>query len=80
MQITAYSGFKKNINSLKIPSGGTNIDVALKAPTSVIAPVFVIHGFDLSWNYMSWGATYYYVTDIVILNENDAEYHCEKDV
>lgn len=80
MQITLYSGFSKRLNSLKVPTGGTVKDVVLKAPTSEMRPVFVIDGFDLSWNYIAWGTTYYYVDDIVILNNSHAEYHCEKDI
>ena len=78
--ITVYSGFSKNLNSTKQPTGGTTVNVVLKTPTSEKNPVFVITGFDLSWNYISWGATYYFVTDIVILNYTQAEYHCTKDV
>lgn len=80
ISITVYSGFKKNINSLKIPTGGTTINATLKAPTSEMTPTFVLSGFDLSWNYIKWGSTYYYVHDIVILSNTQAEYHCEKDV
>ena len=80
ISITVYSGFKKNINSLKIPTGGTTINATLKAPTSEMTPTFLISGFDLSWNYIQWGSTYYYVDDIVIVSNTQAEYHCEKDV
>lgn len=80
MQITLYSGFSKRLNSTKQPTAGTVKDVVLKTPTSEMRPVFIISGFDLSWNYIAWGATYYYVDDIVIINANQAEYHCEKDI
>ena len=80
MQITAFSGFSKKINSTKIPTGGTTVNVALKTPTSEMHPIFLISGFNLSWNYIHWGASYYYVDDIVIVSNTQAEYHCEKDV
>lgn len=80
MQITVYSGFQKKINSTKTPTGGTTVNVALKTPTSELRPVFLISGFDLTWNYIQWGLSYYYVDDIVIVNNTQAEYHCEKDV
>lgn len=80
ISITVYSGFKKNINSLKIPTGGTTINATLKAPTSEMTPTFLISGFNLSWNYIKWGDTYYYVDDVVIVSNTQAEYHCEKDV
>lgn len=80
MQIVAYSNFKKNLNSLKLPSGGTTINVVLKTPTSEKTPTFIISGFDLSWSYIQWGTSYYYVEDIVIISNTQAEYHCRKDV
>ena len=79
MQITCFSGFSKELNSTKQPSSGTTITVTLKEPTSVLNPVFVISGYNLSWNYIQWGARYYYVDDIVIVHNNVAEYHCSSD-
>lgn len=78
--ITAYTGFSKRINSTKQPSGGQNIDVVLKHPTSVIRPSFVITGFNTAWNYIAWGSRYYYVEDIIILTATQAEYVCALDV
>ena len=80
MQIEVYSNFKKNINSIKIPSSGATINVALKSPTSEKTPTFILNNFDLSWNYIKWGDVYYFVEDIIIINNNQAEYHCVKDV
>ena len=80
MQITAYSGFAKKPNSTKQPNGGTVINVALKNPTSVLDPVFLLEGNNTSYNYFQWGSRYYFVRDIVILNNNLTEYHCETDV
>lgn len=80
ISLTVYSGFKKNINSLKVPTGGTTINATLKTPVSEMLPTFIISGFDLSWNYIKWGSTYYYVDDIVVISNTQAEYHCEKDV
>lgn len=80
MNITCYSGFNKKPNSTKQPSGGTDKSVVLKQPTSVLNPVFIIEGYNLSWNYIKWGVRYYYVDDIVIVHNNIAEYHCSTDV
>ena len=80
MNITCYSGFSKKPNSTKQPSGGTDKSVVLKNPTSVLNPVFIIEGYNLSWNYIKWGVRYYYVDDIVIVHNNIAEYHCSTDV
>lgn len=80
MTITCYSGFSKKPNSTKQPTGGTDKSVVLKQPTSVLNPVFIIEGYNLSWNYIKWGVRYYYVDDIVIVHNNIAEYHCSTDV
>ena len=80
MQITLYSGFSKRLNSLKVPTSGTDKNVVLKNPTSEMRPVFILTGYNLAWNYIKWGASYYYVDDIIILNKEQAEYHCEKDI
>lgn len=80
VSITVYSGFSKCINSTKQPSGGQNIDVLLKHPTSVIHPTFLISGFNTSWNYIAWGNRYYFVDDIIIVSNTQAEYICSIDV
>lgn len=79
MQITAFSGFSKRINSTKQPTGGTKIDVALKTPCSVMTPTFRISGFNLAWDYIEWGSRYYYVDDITIETNDIALYHCKLD-
>lgn len=79
MNITAYSGFNKKINSTKRPSGGTSLDVRLKAPTSVLNPTFIIHNYNLAWNYIQWGNRYYFVDDIIIDSNEIAEYVCSTD-
>lgn len=78
--ITAYSSFTKRINSTLRPSGGQDISVNLKAPTSVIHPKFIISGFSTAWNYLQWGNRYYFVDDIVILTNSQAEVSCSLDV
>ena len=80
MQITCYSGFSKKPNSTKTPTGGTVKTVTLKKPTSVLNPVFLLCGYDLSYNYIQWGIRYYFVDDIIIVSNEVAEYHCSSDV
>ena len=80
MEIKVYSGFSKAINSTKQPAGGTTKTVRLKDGCSVINPVFLLTGYDLSNNYVSWGNRYYYIDDIIILHNDLAEYHCSTDV
>ena len=80
IEIKAFSGFSKRINSTKQPTGGTSLNAVLKAPTSVIKPTFKITNFDLSWNYIQWGNRYFFVDDIIILTNDIAEYVCSIDV
>ena len=79
MNITCYSNFSKKVNSTKQPTGGTVKTVTLKQPTSIINPVFVMNGYDLTCNYIKWGSRYYYVDDIVLAHNDVAEYHCKVD-
>lgn len=78
--ITMYSGFSKRHNSTKTPSGGTDVNVLLKNPCSIMNPSFTISGFNTSWNYVKWGSRFYYVNDIVIEHNDIATYKCSIDV
>ena len=79
--IEAYSGFSKEINSTKRPSGsGTSISVKLKENTSVLNPHFYVHAYDFSHNYVKWGSRYYFIDDIVSISDGMAEYVCSTDV
>lgn len=79
MVIECYSGFSKKPNSTKQPSDGTTKEVRLKDNCSVLNPVFLLTGYDLSHNYVRWGSRYYYIDDIVIVGNELAEYHCSSD-
>lgn len=81
MVIEAYSGFSKKHNSTKQPSGsGTQINVQLKENTSVLNPVFLVHAYNFSHNYIKWGSRYYFIDDIVSISNDMAEYRCSTDV
>lgn len=82
MQITVWKNFVKKFNSTKRPGAntGTNIDVVLKSGTSRENPIFLIDGIDLDVNYVGWYDHYYFVTDIVLGNNNIYEIHCAQDV
>lgn len=82
MQITAWKNFVKQINSTKRPdaSEGRNMQVVLKAGTSRENPIFLIDGIDMEVNYIGWYDHYYFVTDIVLGNNNIYEIHCAQDV
>ena len=79
MTVYTWAGFSKGRNSTKQPTGGTSKTMTLKAPTSLISPVFLVENFSLSDNYLQWGNRYYYINDIVLVNNNLAEYHCNVD-
>ena len=79
MQITIYSGFSKEINSTKQPSGGTVVTCTLKSDTSLLNPVFLLKNPDFSINYVQWGSRYYYVDDIVSVRNEGIELHCSVD-
>lgn len=81
MVIEAYSSFSKKPNSTKQPSGsGTQLTVHLKENCSVLNPIFIVHGYNLSHNYIKWGSRYYFIDDIIILSNEHAEYVCSTDV
>lgn len=50
MIISLYK-FKKRVNSLKIPSGGTNKEVVLKEKTSLYTPTFHVSFNPNGYNY-----------------------------
>lgn len=79
MVIEVFSGFSKKPNSTKRPSGGSLVTVRLKDNCSVLNPVFLLTGYNLSHNYVKWGSRYYYIDDIVIVGNELAEYHCSTD-
>lgn len=81
MVIEAYSGFSKKPNSTKQPSGsGTQLTVHLKENCSVLNPIFIVAGYNLSHNYIKWGSRYYFIDDIIIISDYHAEYVCSTDV
>lgn len=87
MNVDFYQNFSKKPNSTKRPiASGQGMDphvqksVVLKNPTSILNPVFILTGYDLTFNYVVWGSRYYFVDDIVIVHNDVAEYHCSVDV
>lgn len=79
MTINTWASFSKRRNSTKQPTGGTQKSVTLKSPTSLINPVFLLESFSLSDNYLQWGDRYYFIDDIILVNNSLAEYHCSVD-
>lgn len=79
MQITLFSGFSKEHNSTKQPTGGTAVNCYLKDDTSLINPVFILDSADFSVNYVQWGSRYYFVDDVVSIRNSAVELHCSVD-
>lgn len=80
MNVTFYSNFTKKKNSTKQPSGGTTLNCLMKKDCSISAPVFLIDGIDLSYNYCYFNGRYYFITDIVLNKNNIYEINCRVDV
>lgn len=80
MTVTFYKDFKKKKNSTKRPTGGTSFNAKLKQPTSMKSPILVIASTDFDYNYASFGGRYYYIHDVVSVNNSMSEYHLTLDV
>lgn len=80
MYIYLYSHTKRR-NSTGIPTGeGTEVSVALKAPTSDHRPTFVLrHDGELAYNYLRWGPRWYWITDKVHRTADVIEISAELD-
>lgn len=80
MTATFWSNFSKRQNSTLQPStAGTSYTVYLKDNVSVLSPVFLIDGIDLSVTYCRWNGRYYFVRDIILSNNNIYQVSCEID-
>lgn len=80
LTLNLYS-INKRSNSTKLPSGeGNAVSVNLKAPTSLIKPIFIIDGVNETYNFCKFEGRYYWIDDIIILNKDLMELHCSVDV
>lgn len=82
MKIKLWNYLKKH-NQIATPStGGDEFDILLKKPTSFNNPVFILELPDIPhYNYLYWQDVnqYYYVNDIISMNNDMWEIHCEVD-
>lgn len=79
MVITLYT-FSKRRNSTAQPSGGTNVGVNLKNPTSKYSPTFLIGGIDpTGYTYLKWEDRYYYIDDHIYTRDHYFELICTFD-
>lgn len=68
MKVKFYK-INKKINSTFIPSGGTEIDVVLKSPSSIINPVLELRNYgDYNYCYIQEFNRYYFINNITYSN------------
>lgn len=82
MVINTWSNFSKRKNSTKRPNAAQarQRSVRLKENTSIENPVFLLSGNDYDLNYIEAFNHYYYVTDIISINNAQSEVHCSQDL
>lgn len=81
MTIKYWTSFAKRKNSTKQPTGGTQVNVNLKAGTSLEAPVFILTASD-AFNivYVEAFGHYYFVSDVRHVTNDTVEVSCSQDV
>lgn len=82
MIINTWNNFTKRKNSTKRPeeSQATARTVRLKENTSIENPIFILTGNNYDLNYIQAFNHYYFVTDIISINNAQCEVHCEQDL
>lgn len=79
MVITLFS-FSKRRNSTARPSGGSNVGVNLKKPTSKFSPTFLIGAINpTGYTYLKWDDRYYYIDDVIYTRDHYYELVCTID-
>ena len=82
MVLKLWRNFKKRINSTKQPADADAVvlDMVFKDDTSIENPSLLIKGIDLDYNYCKFGNHYYYINDIVVVNNDIIQINCIQDV
>lgn len=71
MSHTIYCGkIAKRKNSTLQPTLTASFDVVLKSATSLHTPTFKYSGASFDYNYLKWGDRYYFITDVVSINNS----------
>jgi len=80
--INLWNNFTKRKRSTKQPAGApdTVVTAALKEPTSLKNPTFVLAGDYFAANYAQFNGAYYFIDDCVSVHNGLCELHCSKDV
>lgn len=86
MDIKLWTSFAKRVNSTKVPTDDSAIsiqNVKLKNRTSLYSPSFLLLRNTIgaiSPTYLKWEDRYYYVDDVMIVNNDIVELSCSLDV
>lgn len=70
---------KKRINSTYTPSTGVEIEAKYKNACSIFSPVLIINKKYVGYNYLKINNYYYYINDIIHLNNDNIELYCNID-
>lgn len=84
MQLVLYRDFAKKRNSTALPGNSIvseTLTVRLKENCSTISPVFIVNAsYGVNYTYAHFKSRYYFIDDIVSLNNGNVEIHCSVDV
>lgn len=77
-----FYNFSKKLNSTKQPTGGTELDVVLKQPTSIHNPIFRVRtiSFDYNYMYVPDFQTYYWINENISVTNEVWEFGARVDV
>jgi len=80
--INLWNNFIKRKRSTKQPATtpDTVVTAALKEPTSLKNPTFILAGDYFAVNYLQFNGAYYFIDDCVSVHNGLCELHCSKDV
>lgn len=79
--LVKFTKLAKRRNSTKQPTEWLeHYDIKLKQPTSLESPAVIIKDFDASLNYAYFNNAYYFVNDVISINNELSEVQLEKDV
>lgn len=76
----AYTLSKRHNSTLQPTGAGTSIDVQLKGGCDILAPIFVLNMSSVAFNYIQFGARYYFVTGVKSVRADLWEVSCAVDV
>lgn len=79
MNIKYWQNFSKRDKSTLQPTGGTDISVTLKTPTSILKPTFTSASMPADVNYIQAFGRYYKVTDVTHATNDIKEFACVED-